>query len=331
MHLVFDAKDRKTFHSGRWNRGYNPDLCIVSKDKNHTALQDHRIVINNFLRSQHRLILINVGIQIPIVKTIQKPRWNFRKADWNNFKKSLDSNIRWIQPTVNNYDRFVGVVKEAAKRQVPRDYRREYILCWNDESDSLYIEYQKNGRTEIADKLLLSLAKSRKDRWAETMEKLDFKRSSREASNVLRKLKPSPTRTKGTPKIKPNTFANLIVEMSRARLDKKSAREVTSSCRSRHIRPRRWRRASRTMTTLRSTPHACVRRLRATLGRVAACRSAVLTPRHRRRGRLRPLPETGVSEHGRPPGRLGRSAARRAGKRGRSYGPIVVRAARVRF
>jgi len=90
MQLVFNAKDRKTFHSGRWNRGYYPDLCIVSKDKNHIALQAHRTVLNNFPRNQHRPILINVGIQIPIVKTIQKPRWNFRKAVWNNFKKSLD-------------------------------------------------------------------------------------------------------------------------------------------------------------------------------------------------------------------------------------------------
>jgi len=61
------------------------------------------------------------------------------------------------------------------------------------------------------------------------MEKLDFKRSSREAWNLLRKLEPNPTRTKVTPKIKSNTFANRIVEMSRAPIDKKSAREVTIS------------------------------------------------------------------------------------------------------
>lgn len=34
MKLLFNAKDRKTFHSGRWNRFYNPGLCIVSKNKN---------------------------------------------------------------------------------------------------------------------------------------------------------------------------------------------------------------------------------------------------------------------------------------------------------
>lgn len=38
MQLVFYAKDRETFHLGRSNQGYNPDLCIVSKDTYHIAL-----------------------------------------------------------------------------------------------------------------------------------------------------------------------------------------------------------------------------------------------------------------------------------------------------
>jgi len=62
MQLVFNAKDRKTFHLGRWDRGYNPDLCIVSKNKNRIAIPAYKIVLSNFPRSQHRPILINVGI-----------------------------------------------------------------------------------------------------------------------------------------------------------------------------------------------------------------------------------------------------------------------------
>lgn len=87
------------------------------------------------------MTLYLLNIQIPIVRTIQKPRRNFRKADWNNFKKSLDSNMRWIPPIVNNYDRFIGVVKIAAKRHIPQSYRREYKPCWADERHNLYIEY----------------------------------------------------------------------------------------------------------------------------------------------------------------------------------------------
>lgn len=166
---------------------------------------------------------INVGIQIPIVKTIQKPRWNFRKADWHTFAKYIGANIRWIKPTNNIYDSFVGITKGTAKRCVPRGYRRDYIPCSNAESNQLYTKFQKNGTTELADMLRTSLAKSRRDRWIGTMEKQDFKHSSRETWNLLRRLDPNPTRTKTAPKIKPDEFVNRIVEMTRATMDKETA------------------------------------------------------------------------------------------------------------
>jgi len=119
MQLIFSGKDRHTLHSGRWNRGYNPDLCIVSKNHNGVSLQAQQSVLNNFPKSQHRPVRKQIGIQIPLVKTSPKPRWNFRKANWTAFSKSLDDNIRWIDPIVNNYERFISMVKGTAKRYIP--------------------------------------------------------------------------------------------------------------------------------------------------------------------------------------------------------------------
>lgn len=31
-HLILNAKDKGTAHSGWWNKGYGPDLCFVTKD-----------------------------------------------------------------------------------------------------------------------------------------------------------------------------------------------------------------------------------------------------------------------------------------------------------
>ncbi|VVC38693.1 Hypothetical protein CINCED_3A016787 [Cinara cedri] len=132
----------------------------------------------------------------------------FYEANWPAFSKSLDYNIRWIDPTVNNYERFICTVKGTAKRYIPRGYRYKYIPCWNEESDRLYAEYQRNGQAETADKLLGSLAKGREDRWTETVERLDFKHSSRE------------------PEIKPNAFANRLIETSRAKIDKDISRKL---------------------------------------------------------------------------------------------------------
>jgi hypothetical protein len=97
----------------------------------------------------------------------------------------------------------------------------------NEESDRLYTEYQSNGQAETADKLLGSLAKGRKDRWTETIERIDFKHSSREVWNVLHRLDPSQNRSGGEPEIKPNAFANRLIETSRAKIDKDISRKLT--------------------------------------------------------------------------------------------------------
>jgi len=37
-HLVFDAKSKGTFKSGRWNREYNPDHCFISVTTNNLPM-----------------------------------------------------------------------------------------------------------------------------------------------------------------------------------------------------------------------------------------------------------------------------------------------------
>lgn len=94
--LLYDAKERGTFHSARWRRDYNPDLTFVSTGKNLRPLKSNRIVLNNFPHSQHRPVLITIGLDLPIVNSIQKPRWNFGKADWSTFREKVEQTIRYI-------------------------------------------------------------------------------------------------------------------------------------------------------------------------------------------------------------------------------------------
>jgi hypothetical protein len=125
--LLFDAKDNGTFWSGRWQKDYNPDLCFVTRDVFRRPLYANRKVLNDFPRSQHRPVIANIGIQIPITKSIQKPRWNFQKANWEEYRKILEDNIRWIKPESINYGRFVGMIISTAKKCIPRGFRKDYI------------------------------------------------------------------------------------------------------------------------------------------------------------------------------------------------------------
>jgi hypothetical protein len=143
-------------HDGRWQRDYNPDLCFVTSNNNDEPLQTSRCVLNDFPHSQHRPVLITVGIQIPLSDTIQKPRWNFQKADWKTFQNQvrIEQTIRWIPPTSNNYQRFVGTIKSAAKKFIPRGFRKEYTRCWSSTTNNLFDKSQKSPNLDTADELL---------------------------------------------------------------------------------------------------------------------------------------------------------------------------------
>ncbi|KAE9532084.1 hypothetical protein AGLY_010286 [Aphis glycines] len=186
-HLVFDSKSKGTFKSGRWNREYNPDLCFVSVTTKNLPMAASRTVMNDFPNSQHRPILIEIGLQIPLINSTPYPRWNFNKAAWEDYANELDKCIRFIPPKRSNYNRFLGLIIAIAKKHMPRGYRKDYIPGWNELSENLYREYM-NGNIDVADDLLTSLDEYRKEKWNKTMTALDFRHSSREAWSLLKKL-----------------------------------------------------------------------------------------------------------------------------------------------
>lgn len=124
----------------------------------------NREVSNDFPHSQHRPVVVNIGIQIPVVKSLPKPRWNFNKANSNGFSKQFDDCIKWISPEAKNYDRFTGLMIGIAKKHIPRGYRKEYIPGWSQESEDLYNEYQESNYILVADALLSSLSKTRREK-----------------------------------------------------------------------------------------------------------------------------------------------------------------------
>lgn len=100
-HILYDSKDKPSFHSARWQTGTNPDLSLIS-----SALSSYacRLVLPNFPHSQHRPIITTIGIQIPLTHSAQKPRWNFQKANWEQFSHELDHVIQYIPVAITNYD-----------------------------------------------------------------------------------------------------------------------------------------------------------------------------------------------------------------------------------
>jgi len=197
LELVFSIKDKGTFRSARWLNEYTPDMSIISKSPNDSKQMASRRILTDFPHSQHRPVVLEYGLKIPIIRSIPKPRWNFRKANWNEFAKELDHLIQWIPAKVEFYERFVGAIKLIAKKHIPRGFKKQFIPGWDQTCNELYAEFQRSKDNNVSDELMNNLDSKRKQIWREKIENLDFTHSSHKAWSLMRKLGTLNNTTKG--------------------------------------------------------------------------------------------------------------------------------------
>ena len=191
LSLTHDAKQRGTFHSARWQKDYSPDLCWLTSVGDHIQ-PANQTVLEDFPHSQHRPLLIHIGLQLPIIHGTSKKRWNFRKADWGIYSSKLEKSIVTIPtrciPIEEAYKRFQGAIFSAATAAIPRGCRPVYTPCLDAECQALLKEYEESGEPDIADHLIESLDAGRRKRWVESVENIDFTHSSRKGWSLIRRL-----------------------------------------------------------------------------------------------------------------------------------------------
>jgi len=142
------------------NVGTNPDLAFASFGQD-SRLPDRR-VLRKFLRSQHRSSLMTPPkLKVPPHSDPVK-RWNFRKADWKRFCLLTDEPIeRLPPPDTSNIERvykdFCESLLSAAKQCIPRGRRKNYLLCWDKEYDTLYRSFARAPVGTASDRAASSL------------------------------------------------------------------------------------------------------------------------------------------------------------------------------
>lgn len=82
---------------------------------------------SSYLFSQHKSILVNIGVVIPFNRISLVPRWNFKKADWNKLKIEVDAAIQPLPLITNNYRKCVNMLHQAAKNCFLRGFRKHYV------------------------------------------------------------------------------------------------------------------------------------------------------------------------------------------------------------
>jgi len=123
--LLDNAKQRGTFHSARWQCDYSPDLCWISMTVGHSTAHSLPplwfLVISPTVSTDLQLFIS--ASNIPIIRGVQRRRWNFRKADWASYTFATERSIPLIP--VNNisveesYHHFCGAMQKAARHSIP--------------------------------------------------------------------------------------------------------------------------------------------------------------------------------------------------------------------
>ncbi|CAH1242641.1 Hypp6921 [Branchiostoma lanceolatum] len=192
--LLNRAKDKPSFHSARWRRGYNPDLAFVSSRHRQNF---QRSVGNPVPRSQHRPITVHLTPAVsPTTNSKPRPRFNYRRANWEAFTEDLETGIEDVDPTPESYDSFQRLVWKTAKKNIPRGCRKQYIPGLPVTSKEIYTRYINSYEVDpfaeetidLGENLLASLSDTRKERWQETIDELDMTQNSKKAWSTIKKL-----------------------------------------------------------------------------------------------------------------------------------------------
>ena len=211
--ILHSPKEKPTFMSAHWKKGYNPDLAFVSSRYFSTF---ERTVEDPIPKSQHRPVTLSTKPAVKTMESNQIPRFNFRKAKWENFTKNIDNKMASIEADPKNYEAFQKLAWEVAKKKIPRGCRKSYIPCLNDRSKEIYETYiDSYNKDPFSDKtvhlgedLILLLVTERSERLKELITSTDMTHGNKKAWKIIKKLKSEKHTQARVAAVTPNQVAN---------------------------------------------------------------------------------------------------------------------------
>ena len=124
---------------------------------------------------------------ITLVITPFKRRINFKKCNWKLFSNELDHKINDIAPNWKSYDTFTKIVKETARRHIPRGCRTSYVPGLNTESKDIYEKYKESFQNDpfsdetivLGESLMQHNGQHRREEWQKLIESTDMTHNSK--------------------------------------------------------------------------------------------------------------------------------------------------------
>ncbi|KAK3884788.1 hypothetical protein Pcinc_010974 [Petrolisthes cinctipes] len=194
----------------------NPDLAFISA--RHTLNID--IAVGDPIpRTQHWPLIINVRPVVRPYETHNKPRFNYRKANWEDFTSDLEIAITSIPAVAEVYDKFQALIWKTVKRNIPRGHRKTYIPGLTEPAKDLYKEYIQafnedpfaEDTLQLGEDLLDSISSERKERWQEVIPNIDLTHSSKKAWTTIKRLNSEKGLQPRVAAITPNQVAHQLL------------------------------------------------------------------------------------------------------------------------
>ena len=189
-------------------------------DANNLTPHPTQKIGENFPRSQDRPTIITHPALVEYTPSRAIPRWNFNKADGEEFTYECGKMCEDLPPPdtdLNNaYAAFQRKLIGVAKKCIPRGFRSPYIPGWDEKCEKLANEHAKaksvDEKRDTANKLLDHINKHRRSKWISKVKEIDMKHSSRKAWSTINKL----TSKKNTPpnpnSISPNAVSSCLLK-----------------------------------------------------------------------------------------------------------------------
>nr|KAG5698663.1 hypothetical protein BaRGS_022551 [Batillaria attramentaria] len=136
--LINQPDDKPSYYSRAWKKTSTPDLAMATED---LQKQTTRVVSEQLGGSDHLPIILHIADKKASTDHHRKnASWNFKRADWLKYQHHAEDlcNVTFTEDMNTNVKRLTESILTAAKRSIPRGFRKDYKPYWSKQLATLH-------------------------------------------------------------------------------------------------------------------------------------------------------------------------------------------------
>ena len=209
--LLQDKNSKETLFHRPSGKTFRPDHTLISAD----IRSQCQIEVMEDLGSDHLPILITLGVKNE-ENTRRDPRWNYCKADWQEYRNKTDDSLRILdcnKDIDSQVTDFTNAILQVAASTIPRGNRKKYSIIWNEDIQTAVNERKKARKQAVkaptienkreynrcSAKVKLLSRELKKKSWEKKTGQLDLNKDGKKAWTLLDKLSGKSRKTNPTP------------------------------------------------------------------------------------------------------------------------------------